>query len=107
MQLYLDRMGYTVYAAATSAEVHEMLANESQHINLAIVDLSLLRKPDALVEIADRYPQLRILVCSGQPFEVGVLPDRLHSRFSSLQKPFLPDMLSRAVQELLARSPAV
>lgn len=103
MHLYLDRMGYSVHAAGTSAEAFTMLADESRHIDLAIVDLSLLVNRDILIEIADRYPHLRILVCSGLPFEVGVLPDRLRPRFGTLQKPFLPDMLSEAVQELLAR----
>lgn len=103
MQLYLDRTGYNVYACGTSAEAIRMLADQNHPIDLAVADLSLLQSPNALVEIADQYPTVRVLVCSGLPFEVGVLPERVRPRFGSLQKPFLPNMLSEAIEELLQR----
>lgn len=105
MQLYLDRTGYNVYACSTSDEALTMLADKKRAIDLAIIDLSLLASRDMLVEIADQHPSVLVLVCSGLPFEVGVLPERLHARFASLQKPFLPNMLSDAVDELLNRNP--
>ena len=103
MELYLDRMGYRVIASLTVDEALNALAAPSRPIDLLIADLSLLKHRDSLVEIAQQHPALRVLVCSGLPFEVNVLPEPLQSRFSSLQKPFLPDMLHHAVEELLAR----
>jgi len=105
MQIYLDRMGYNVYACGTSADAMRMLADQSHQIHLAVADLSLLQSPSALVEMADQFPDVRVLVCSGLPFEVGVLPERVRPRFGSLQKPFLPNMLSEAIDELLQREP--
>ena len=106
MHLYLDRMGYKVFASGTADAALSILSDEKLHVDLAIIDLSLLPSRDVLIEIGDRYPSLRVLVCSGFPFDVSVLPERLHSRFASLQKPFLPDMLSESLEELLRRNPA-
>jgi DNA-binding NtrC family response regulator len=103
MELYLDRMGYRVVASLTVEEALNTLTAPKHPIDLLIADLSLLKHRDSLVEIAEQHPALRILVCSGLPFEVDVLPEPLQARFGSLQKPFLPDMLHRAVEELLAR----
>jgi hypothetical protein len=48
-------------------------------------------------------PNLRVLLCSGYPFDVRSLPEKVRSQFSVLQKPFVPKMLTGAVEELLSR----
>lgn len=103
METFLDHLGYRVDACMDAHSAREMIARSDSGTQLAIVDLSIMKGTDMLVEFADIRPDLRILVCSGFPFEVDMLPERLRSRFSSLQKPFLPNMLTQAVEQLLNR----
>ena len=58
-----------------------------------------------LTELNTRYPDLRILVCSGSPFFIENLPHTLQRQVAFLQKPFMPKMLAEAVQNLLKERP--
>ena len=102
MQTYLGRMGFDVLAAGDLTTALEVLRRESG-VEIAVADLSVMATDGELEQLADIRPDLRVLVCSGRPFEVeGLRPD-LHSRFGFLQKPFVPKMLAEAVHELLRR----
>lgn len=105
MKTYLERVGYDTEACARAGEAFERLAADSS-LQAAIFDLSLINGPDDITHVARRSPALRILVCSGSPFEVDALPGDVRARCAFLQKPFLPKMLVEAVEELLARAPA-
>jgi DNA-binding NtrC family response regulator len=72
---------------------------------LLVADITLPDMPgnEMAVQMAGRNPQLRILLCSGYPFAVDSLPESIRGRFSSLQKPFLPNMLAEALEQLLQR----
>jgi hypothetical protein len=54
-----------------------------------------------LARMLEIRPEARILVCSGSPFFIENLPPGLRSQVGFLQKPFMPKMLSEAVQHLL------
>lgn len=103
MESFLDHLGYRVDACMDAHSAKEIIARSDSSTQLAIVDLSIMKGTEMLVEFADIRQDLRILVCSGFPFEVDMLPERLRPRFSSLQKPFLPHMLTEAVEQLLNR----
>ncbi|HET8550640.1 MAG TPA: response regulator [Bryobacteraceae bacterium] len=105
MKAYLERVGYEVDTCADAANAFDCLSAEAKW-QAAILDLSLIAGRDDIIRLARRSPGLRVLVCSGSPFEVDALPADIRSRCSFLQKPFLPKMLLDAVEELLARTPA-
>ena len=102
MQTYLVRLGYDVEISADADEARQMIGR-SADLQLAIADLSLLEGHDQIAAILNSAPRLRVLVCSGVPFEVDSLPEALQARCSFLQKPFLPKMLVDAVESLLSR----
>jgi DNA-binding NtrC family response regulator len=102
MKRYLERVGYRVDTCARAADAFDCLAGNSVH-EAAIFDLSIIDGRDDIIAVARRSPALRLLVCSGSPFEVEALPEDVRPRCSFLQKPFLPKMLVQSVEELLAR----
>jgi two-component system response regulator GlrR len=102
MKTYLDRVGYDVDTCDSASDAYERLAANGS-FQAAIFDLSLISGRDDITQVARRNPAIRILVCSGNLFEVEALPEDVRPRCSFLQKPFLPKMLVEAVEELLAR----
>jgi DNA-binding NtrC family response regulator len=72
---------------------------------LLVADLTLPDLPgqDMALRMLEENPELRILLCSGYPFAVDSLPAPVQKRFASLQKPFLPNMLAKAIEDLLQR----
>jgi DNA-binding NtrC family response regulator len=105
MKTYLERVGYEVDTCAKAGDAFERLLPPNAAWHAAIFDLSLISGRDDITQVARRSPALRVLVCSGSPFEVEALPEDVRPRCSFLQKPFLPKMLVEAVEELLARTP--
>ena len=105
MQTYLARMGYTVDTSLRAGEALALFDANPEGYKLLVADITLPDMPgsDMAVQMADRNPNLRILLCSGYPFAVDSLPERIRHRFASLQKPFLPNMLAEALEQLLQR----
>lgn len=106
MQAYLQRLGYEVTACPNATDgLSQMEANPGKYA-LVVADLSLPDMAgDAMaIRMAENNPALKVLLCSGYPFEVESLPASVRGRFSSLQKPFLPNMLAKEVEALLNRS---
>lgn len=103
MQIYLQRVGYQVTPCATLESAITKLENDSDY-STAIIDLSVVNDIDSLQLIAEQFPTLRMLVCSGNLFEVDALPASLQPRFGFVQKPFLPAMLVQAVEEIQQRT---
>jgi CheY-like chemotaxis protein len=81
----LELLGHQVFAANNGGRALEILAERQGQVDLVLLDLSL---PDMsgyqlLPELAARYPDLKIVICSGalpdeldfanQPMVVGVL----------------------------------
>jgi hypothetical protein len=46
-------------------------------------------------------PDIRILICTGYPFDVASLPPAIHSQAALLHKPFSPRDLAEAVEQVL------
>jgi DNA-binding NtrC family response regulator len=102
MKTYLERVGYVVDTCAAATDAFACLAADSSY-DAAIFDLSVIDGRDDIIRVTRRSPGLRLLVCSGSPFEVEALPEDIRPRCSFLQKPFLPKMLVQSLEELLAR----
>ena len=105
MQVYLERLGYDVTGCPNAAEALERFGAEGTRFALVVADLSL---PDMdggvmVLRMAEMNPTLKVLLCSGYPFDTGSLPPGVRERCSALQKPFLPNMLAKEVESLLER----
>jgi DNA-binding NtrC family response regulator len=105
MQAFLERMGYLVETRGDARTALELLRAEPDRFALVVADLSLPDKPgdEMSLEMLSMVPTLKILLCSGYPVEVAGLPAPQRANFGTLQKPFLPSMLTEAVEELLRR----
>ncbi len=101
MQMYLTKLGYNVSGHRDGTSAEQVFADGS--VDLLIVDLTLPDiSGDALgLKLARAHPNLRVLVCSGYPFDARSLPEDVRDRFMSLQKPFVPRMLAQCIEELL------
>jgi two-component system, cell cycle sensor histidine kinase and response regulator CckA len=105
IEKFLSRMGFTVDTALDGTSAWERFEAAAEPYHLVIADLTL---PDANgLELASRMmraqPDLKVLLCSGYPVDLSTMPAEFQSRVNSLQKPFLPNMLTAAVNELLPR----
>jgi len=105
MQAFLQRMGYEVVICGDATTAHAEFDRQPGRFHLVVADLSLPDQPGQEMALAMllRQPGLRILLCSGYPFELETLPEDCQWHFASLQKPFVPSMLTSAVRELLKR----
>lgn len=105
MQVFLERSGYLVVAFNSATHALEFMRGNPQSAELAVVDLSLpdMEGDRAGIEMRKINPSLRVLICSGYPFEVESLPPEHHDAFAHLQKPFVPKMLIESVEQLLSR----
>jgi DNA-binding NtrC family response regulator len=105
MQTYLTRLGYEVEAIGDGAQAWKRYRENARAYDLVIADLNM---PGIDVEAQfpkapDFNPAIRVLVCSGQPYEVRALPRGIREHFDFLQKPFVPKMLADAVADSLKR----
>ena len=105
MQTYLTKLGYHVDTSLDATGAFELVKPGSTPYDLLVADLTLPDLPGqqmALRMVAENQ-RLRVLLCSGYPFAVDSLDETLQPRFASLLKPFLPNMLAEALDELLSR----
>ncbi len=100
---YLARLGHSVDSAALAEQAWGLFDEAPEGFDLVIVDLTLpdLSGEQLLRRMIRRRPQVRILVSSGAPFSVSLLPLADPRQAAFLQKPFLPQMLASAVDNLL------
>jgi CheY-like chemotaxis protein len=105
MESYLKRLNYTVEKAADGSRALTLFQQDPTRFQLIVADLSLPdRKGDELaLQLHTINPEVKILLCSGYPFEIEQLPVRVRPSFATLQKPWLPKMLAQSIKELLER----
>ncbi len=105
MQVYLTRLHYSVRAFADAAAAWKAFQAAPEDVDLLVVDMIL---PDMSgeqlgIQMIQANSAVKVLVCSGFPFDVAVIPQDLRTHFASVQKPFVPQMLANEVQQLLKR----
>jgi len=105
METYLKRLNYTVEKASNGALAVKLFEKDPKRFQLVVADLSLPdRKGDELaLQLHALNPAVKVLLCSGYPFEIAQLPNSVRPSFATLQKPWLPKMLAEAITELLGR----
>ena len=105
MEMFLKKLGYAVEKRDRGGDAWSLFESDPDRFAVVVVDLSLPDKAgkDLAMKLVQSHSKVRILLCSGWPFEVRSLPEEVQPRFAVLQKPFLPKMLASAVEELLHR----
>ena len=108
MRRYLERIGYAVETCSDSQEALNLFVADPNRFQLVVADLSMpqLSGRDLIVKIEEINPQTRVLVCSGEPFDCQTIPHGNPDRIRFLQKPFAPNMLATAVEDLLRSASA-
>ncbi len=106
MQQYLSRLGYEVEAFPAAAPALERFESDPEAYSLVVADISLpgISGAEMIPRLLERHPRLRILVCTGLPFQLADVAEPFRGRLEYLQKPFAPQMLAAAVERLLGAS---
>ncbi len=108
LEQYLVRLGYEVVACRSGDEAWKTFEQAPLSYGLILADATLpgLSSAELLTRMIERNPKLGLLVSSGYPFDMSMLPPALADRVIFLQKPFTPRMLAGAIERLLPKSPS-
>jgi len=98
--------GYQVLEAVRGEEAVRIAAEHHGRIHLLLADVVMpeMSGPQALEQIRERRPNMKVLFMSGYTDEAMAHHGILDSGAPFLQKPFLPETLARKVREVLASS---
>jgi two-component system, cell cycle sensor histidine kinase and response regulator CckA len=109
METFLGRFGYEVVSYTSASAALSRFEADPGYFGLVVADLTMpeMSGEQMALRMISLNPQVRVLLCSGYPFDVRSLPEAVRGRFSVLQKPFVPKMLTGSVEELLKRRIAV
>jgi PAS domain S-box-containing protein len=104
MQELLERLGYTVLAAASSQEAIGLAGAHLGHVDLLLTDVVMPKASGS--ELAERLRLVRrgtrVLYMSGYPSETVVQHGVLNTGVAFLEKPFTPETLAKKVREVLS-----
>jgi two-component system, cell cycle sensor histidine kinase and response regulator CckA len=101
----LSVQGYRVLAAKDGMQAYSQLLQHGSDIRLLITDLGMPELDGSALCIMARrqFPDIQIIVMSGKGSAVAVDAGYKDHSDAFLQKPFLPDVLLNAVDELISR----
>jgi two-component system, cell cycle sensor histidine kinase and response regulator CckA len=99
----LAAQGYTILEAENGAEALEMLARDGSRVDLVLSDvvMPMVNGRELGERLAAERPGLRLLYMSGYTDDDIIRRGLLRPGAPFLQKPFMPDDLSRKVREVL------
>ena len=99
----LSARGYRVLEATRGEEALRLCQEHSGGIDLAVVDVVMpeMSGPEFVRRLLSLFPDIRVLYISGYTDEAIVHHGIEGSGAAFLQKPFLPDALSRKVRQVL------
>jgi DNA-binding NtrC family response regulator len=105
VKVFLTREGYAVEPFANPTQALNTLQSRAGEFQVLVADLSMpdLSGDQLGIEAAKLNSTLKVLLCSGYPYDVENIPEELRARFASLQKPFMPKEITAAISTLLAR----
>src|SRR3954467_9547485 len=103
METFLGRIGYQVVSHTSAAAALGRFEADPKNFGLVVADVTMpeMSGEKMALRMVSLNPGLRVLLCSGYPFDIRTLPEAVRGQFSVLQKPFVPKMLTSAVDELL------
>lgn len=102
MELYLNRLGYTVTVAASTAEAWSEV-EAAAGFDVVVLDATMAG-PDLegfALRMCRTNPALRVLVTSGYPVDLSGLGSAVPNRTQFLHKPFTPEMLATTIRRML------
>jgi two-component system cell cycle sensor histidine kinase/response regulator CckA len=101
----LERYGYRVLAAGSSAEASAIAAEHGRGVDLLVSDVVMPGQngPELAEELRRAWPQLKVLFISGYGELTQAGEREVAARRPVLAKPFQPDELARAVRAALDR----
>ena len=104
MEQYLTRLGYDVVACRAGEEAWAAFESSPESFRMVLADMTLPEMSGSalLAKMVELNPQIRILICSGYPFDAATLPPAHRDLIGFLQKPFTPRMLADSLQQLEA-----
>ncbi|HWO12899.1 MAG TPA: response regulator, partial [Polyangiaceae bacterium] len=99
----LQRAGYRVLEAANGAEAASLSEGHSGRIDLLVTDVVMpgMNGPEVAAVLRASRPELAVLYVSGYTEHPVVARWRSEGSVSFLQKPIVPEALTRRVRELL------
>lgn len=99
----LEASGYTVLEASRPEEALMILAGHHEQVDIMVTDVVMpqMSGSDLAEELANRYPETKVLYMSGYNDKAVVSHEMLTGQVPFLQKPFTPDDLRRKVREVL------
>jgi len=99
----LAAQGYTILEAENGAEALEILARDGSRVDLVLSDvvMPMVNGRELGERLAAERPGLRLLYMSGYTDDDIIRRGLLRPGAPFLQKPFMPDDLSRKVREVL------
>jgi len=109
----LDSLGYRVLLASNGAEAVEIFKNNSNTIDLVIMDLVMpaLNGQDAFLQIAEIRPTAEVIFTTGYTSEsaavMSKLQDKMQRGMEILQKPYSLASLSQMIRNSLDRKCSV
>ncbi len=108
MEQYLLRLGYEVTASRSAQQAWKLFEAEPSGFSLVIADITMpeMSGEELLSRLLDLNPAIRILICSGYPFDTSTLPAAGSGHIGFLQKPFTPKMMANAIAELFPEGQA-
>jgi DNA-binding NtrC family response regulator len=103
LEQYLTRSGHEVETCDSARRALELYGATPASYALVVVDLRMpgMSGEELLEELMRRNPSIRIVVCSGYPFDHLERRPGIERQLRFVQKPFLPRMLDEAIRELL------
>jgi two-component system cell cycle sensor histidine kinase/response regulator CckA len=105
MRKMLERQDYRVLDAKDGEEALSICRDHLTHIDLVVTDFAMPRMTGLQLkeQIVALRPSMKFLLISGYAEGVVDSPEQIAKAGNFLEKPFLPDELTRKVREILGR----
>jgi CheY-like chemotaxis protein len=104
VRVVLERAGYVVLTAQNGEEAWNLVAGNREAIRLILTDIVMPGSFDGIElagRVRKRWPDLPVLLMTGNPLHKHPPKDALASQRSVLRKPFVPEDLLAIVRENL------
>ena len=104
---YLSRLGYSLVPYRSAEEAWKHFQAAGAQYSLVVIDLSMrgISGEQLCRMMLGLYPQLRLILTSGYPFDAERSLTAEPGRVVFLHKPFTPAMLVETVNQLIGAGP--
>ncbi len=109
LKRYLERNGHSVIACGSAEEATAAVASGEWTPQVLVADETLPGEAGSSLAsgMLGASRELVCVLCSGYSLSIDVLPEGVRSRVGILAKPYLPQMLEAAIEEVLKKQRAL